>query len=314
LVEFFVFRAMVCVCQILSPRAAARVAESLAFVIHRIVPRKLTRYEVARTNLREALSGELSDHEVDQTIRRMWSHLFRLVMEVIQLSRKLRLDNVVDTIRFRNRPATVRALCSGRPVMLISGHFGNWELAVSVFGLFGFRMGVVTRPLDNPYLHDWFQRVRRNTGHRLIAKKGGFDEMTMLLERRGYLALLADQDAGSNGVFVDFFGRPASTHKAIALMALEYQALICVGYAARLDDEWTAAGLPRFEFGCETVIDPRDCTSADPVRELTELYSAALERVIRRTPHQYFWVHRRWKSRPKARRRATSTAPLRKAS
>jgi KDO2-lipid IV(A) lauroyltransferase len=225
------------------------------------------------------------------------------------------LDNVVATIQFRNRADAVRALCSSRPVIVVSGHFGNWELAVSVFGLFGFRMGVVTRPLDNPYLQRWFLRVRRHTGHRLIAKKGGFDEMTALLRRGGVFAVLADQDAGSRGVFVDFFGRPASTHKAIALMALEFDALICVGYASRLDDEWSIDGLPRFELGCEAVIDPRDCTTGDPVRELTALYTNALERVIRRVPHQYFWVHRRWKSRPKSRRTTASpvVAPLRKA-
>lgn len=313
LAEFFVFRTLVCLCQILSPRAAARIAELLAYVIHRAVPRKWTRYDVARTNLREALRGRLTEPQVDRLILRMWMHLFRLVTEMIHLPRKLRLDNVVDAIQFRNRADAVRALSSGRPVIVLSGHFGNWELAVSVFGLFGFRMGVVTRPLDNPYLHDWFQRVRRHTGHRLLAKKGGFDDMTRLLERRGTIALLADQDAGSNGVFVDFFGRPASSHKAIALLALEYQALICVGYVLRLDDEWTTAGLPRFELGCEAVIDPRDCKSADPVRELTELYTAALERTIRREPHQYFWLHRRWKSSPKVRGRVSQNATLRRA-
>lgn len=311
--EFFVFRMLVCLCQIVSPRTAARVAEGLAFVVHRVVPRRLTRFEIARTNLQSAFDGRLTERQIDDTVHRMWCHLFRLVAEMIQLPRKLRLDNVVDAIQFRNKPAAVRALSSGRPVIVLSGHFGNWELAVSVFGLFGFPMGVVARGLDNPYLHDWFHRVRRHTGHRLLAKKGGFEDMTRLLERRGFVALLADQDAGSNGVFVDFFGRPASTHKAIALLAHEYDALICVGYASRLDRKWTANGLPRFELGCEAVIDPRDCTTSDSVRELTQQFTTALERAIRRAPHQYFWVHRRWKSQPKARRRAAATEPLRKA-
>lgn len=312
LAEFFVFRTLACLCQILSPRAATRAAEALAFVFHHVLPRRWTRYAVARENLQRAFGASLTDRQAEKIIYKMWCHLFRLVTEMIQLPRKLRLDNVVEVIEFRNRRAAVRALCSGRPVIILSGHYGNWELAVSIFGLLGFRMGVVARMLDNQYLNNWFQQARRNTGHRLLAKKGGFDDMTRLLERRGFVAVLADQDAGANGVFVDFFHRPASTHKAIALLAHEYQALICVGYAARLDDSWTTDGLPRFELGCEEVIDPLDCTSDDPVRELTQRYTTAIERVIRRAPHQYFWLHRRWKSHPKLRRHVYPMEPLRK--
>jgi KDO2-lipid IV(A) lauroyltransferase len=163
-------------------------------------------------------------------------------------------------------------------------------------------MGLVARELDNPYLNRWFLRFRRYTGHRQISKKGGFDTLTALLERRGNVAILADQDAGSNGVFVDFFGRAASTHKSIALLALQYDALICVGCARRLN-EMLANGWPRYELGCEAVIDPRDFAAGDAVRDITQEYTHALERAIRRAPEQYFWVHRRWKSVPRTGKR-----------
>ena len=231
---------------------------------------------------------------------RMWVSLFRMVTEIILLPRKLRLDNVVDAVAFRNKPDVVRALCSGRPVILLSGHFGNWEMAVSIFGLFGFRMGLVARELDNPYLNRWFLQFRKFTGHRPISKRGAGARCSALLERRGSLAMLGDQDAGSSGLFVDFFGRPASTFKSIALLAMEYKALICVGYARRLENETLPGGWPRFELGCEEVIDPLEFDSADALREITQRYTAALERVVRRAPEQYFWVHRRWKSVPKS--------------
>jgi KDO2-lipid IV(A) lauroyltransferase len=193
-------------------------------------------------------------------------------------------------------------------VILLSGHFGNWEMAISIFGLFGFRMGLVARELDNPYINLWVDRFRKFTGHRSISKNGGAGEMVALLERGGSLAMLGDQDAGRSGLFVDFFGRPASTFKSIALLAMEYRALICVGYARRLEHETLPGGWPRFELGCEEVIDPLEFDSPDALREITQRYTAALERVVRRSPGQYFWVHRRWKSRPgqrgKARRKA----------
>lgn len=130
--------------------------------------------------------------------------------------------------------------------------------------------------------------------------------MVTQLEKSGSLALLGDQDAGGSGLFVDFFGRPASTFKSIGLLAMEYEALICVGYARRLASR-TSTGWPHFELGCEEVIDPRECQSGDALREITQRYTSALERVIRRAPEQYFWVHRRWKSVPKTRAKREQT-------
>ena len=83
LAEFFFFRMLVCLCQIVSPRTAARVAEGLAFVIHRVVPRRWTRFEVARANLQAAFDGRLTEQQIDDTVHRMWCHLFRLVAEMM---------------------------------------------------------------------------------------------------------------------------------------------------------------------------------------------------------------------------------------
>lgn len=298
--EYLVFRSLVAVVEGVPLRTRDALARGLAWFIHRGLPRKWTRYHVAADNLRQAFGPEMTDQRIDQTIHQMWVHLFRMVGEMILMPRKLQKTRLAEAIEFRNKGQVLRAMASGRPVLLLSGHYGNWEMAISVFGLFGFRMGLVARDLDNPLLHRWFQNFRRSTGHVQIGKNGGSGQMVQQLERRGSLALLGDQDAGGSGLFVDFFGRPASTFKSIGLLALEYQALICVGYARRLD-ETTPLGWPRFELGCEEVIDPRECETSDPLREITQKYTAALERVIRRAPEQYFWVHRRWKSVPKTR-------------
>jgi KDO2-lipid IV(A) lauroyltransferase len=298
--EYVAFRTLVCFVQALPAAVCSRLAEFLAAIIHQVVPRKLTRYQVAFENIRRAYPDR-SDARIDRMILAMWRNLFRMVFEIMLLPRKLRLDNVVEILDFRDRKGVVSALCSGRPVLVLSAHYGNWEMAVSIFGLFAFRMGVVARDLDNPFLDRWFRAFRRYTGHQLISKSGGANTMVSLLERNGALALLGDQDAGSSGLFVDFFGRPASTFKSIGLLALEYGALICVGYARRLEGQISATGLPRFELGCEEIIDPREHTSANALTEITQRYTAAIERVVRRAPEQYFWLHRRWKSLPKAR-------------
>lgn len=308
--EFLLVRLMICMVQACSPRFTRRAARSLAWLICHVLPKKLTRYQLASEQIQAALGPGLPQAEVDSMILRMWQHLLSVLPEMLQLARKLRRENVSLAVQFRDKRRAVQALCAGRPVIVLSGHYGNWELAVAIFGLFGFRMGLVARDLDNPYLHRWLTRLRRSTGHTSISKKGAATEMTALLAAGGTVALLADQDAGSGGVFVDFFGRPASTYKSIALLALEYDALLCVGYARRIDEQALANGWPVYEYGCEEVIDPRDHQSADAVREITQRYTLALERVVRRAPEQYFWIHRRWKSVPKVRQR---NAALRKA-
>jgi KDO2-lipid IV(A) lauroyltransferase len=296
--EFFGFRIVVCLLQMLSARQSARLAECLAFFVCRVVPKKWNRYDIAADNLRTAVGTEYTEKQIDRTIFQMWVHLFRMVSEIAQLPRKLHLENLFEVFRFNNRELTVRAMCTGRPVIVLSGHFGNWEMAVSVFGMFGFPMGVVARELDNPYLNQWFQKFRQYTGHVMLAKNGGYEQMLDMVNSGGHLAMLGDQDAGTRGMFVDFFGKQASTFKSIALLAIQHRAIICVGYVYRLEDDFENNRWVRFELGCEEVIDPLELETDDEIREMTQKFTSALERVVRRAPEQYFWVHRRWKSIP----------------
>ncbi|HYV39089.1 MAG TPA: lysophospholipid acyltransferase family protein, partial [Gemmataceae bacterium] len=107
----------------------------------------------------------------------------------------------------------------------------------------------------------------------------------------------ADQDAGQRGLFVDFFGRPASTHKAIALLALEYKVPLVVIGTAKIGEPL------RYAVYVEDVILPEHYDGKpDAVRQITQRFTAALERMVRRFPEQYFWVHRRWKHKPAAKK------------
>ena len=298
-VEYFIFQVWACFLLVASPRLCTRMAEWLAFLVCRVLPHKLTRYEVARENLRTAFGSQYTDRQIDEIIYRMWVHLFRMVAELVQLPRKIRLSNVHDVVSFHNdRTEIVKAFCSDRPVILLSGHFGNWELSVSTFGVFGLPVHFVARPLDNPYLNDWFLNSRSFTGNRMIPKKGGFKQMAAVLEQGGTIALLADQDAGARGIFVDFFGKPASTFFSIARLAIEYNAYICVGYTRRLEDNFVDHRWVRYEFGKAEVIDPLDFQGQDQNQQITQRFTTALELAIHRSPEQYFWVHRRWKTTP----------------
>lgn len=309
LLEYALFQTLLFVVKCLPVRASVMLARSLAWLMVRVVPKKLSRSDVAKENLKLAFGASVSDAEADRIIHGMWLHLFRMVCEIIQLPRRFRLANCSDVLDFDRRNACVRALCSERPVLFLGGHFGNWEISVNTFGHFGFPMGVVARHLDNPFLHKWFRHFRESTGNSLILKQGAGAGLSSIMEQRGMASMLCDQDAGRSGVFVDFFDRPASTFKSIALLALEYNALIVVGGAFRLpeasqrDCRWI-----RFNLTTQDIIDSADFQGANAINELTQRFTSSLEALIRKAPEQYFWVHRRWKTPPGARRKHRETA------
>lgn len=300
--EYASFCAVVFALRCLPVRWTVRFADSVAWTVHRVAPRRLTRYDISAANIRAAFGDDTSDREVDRIVYGMWRHLSRMVCEIIQLQRRFRLYNCCDILRYHQGHECVQALTQGRPVLFLGGHFGNWEIAVNTFGHFDFPMGVVARDLDNPWLHRWFLRFRESSGNWMISKQGAGTELVRTMEANGTVALLCDQDAGRRGVFVDFFGKPASTFKSIALLALQHDALVVVGAAWRLpENEQFGSRWRQFELCTEAVFDSRDFDDVDGIRRLTQGFTTALEALIHRAPEQYFWVHRRWKTLAKVR-------------
>jgi KDO2-lipid IV(A) lauroyltransferase len=206
-------------------------------------------------------------------------------------------------IELGNMREALRIMLDGKGALLLTPHFGNWELAGYLLALFGFDVAAIMRPLDNVYLNRYVVDVRRRTGLALIDKKGAMETAEDILAHGGALGFIADQNAGSKGMFVDFFGVKASTYKSIGLLAMAREVPIIVGYARRLGNRF------HFEVGVERVIRPQEwADQPDPLRWITQEFTNAMEASIRRAPEQYLWIHRRWKSRPKEERRTAAVA------
>jgi KDO2-lipid IV(A) lauroyltransferase len=290
---YLVVRLVVAVAQSLSIRQSYAFADRLATLLYRVDKRHRA---VAMENLRLAFGDEYDEAGRDRIVRGVYQHFCRMLMEMLHIPRKLHPTTWRDRIELVGHAPVLDRLLHGGPLIMLTGHFGNWEMAGYLFGVFGFPPNSVARTLDNPHLDRFLRSFREKTGQKLIAKKGGYDDMLAVLRKGGVLSFLADQDAGERGMFVEFFGRPASTHKAIALLAIEHQAPVVVGYARRLGDGF------HYEVGCDAVIEPEEWTgTADDARLLTQRYTTALEAIIRRDPEQYLWLHRRWKHQPKPR-------------
>lgn len=233
-----------------------------------------------------------------QLAREMWAHLFLFVCEIAHAPRKIHETNWRDYVQLRGAAELMRALLDDRPLLIVSAHFGNFELAGVVLGLLGFPTYAVARVLDNPFLDRWVNQFRGSTGQHIVPKKGGYDDIVRILTSGGTMTFLADQYAGTKGCWVKFFGRPASAHKAIALFALDHDAHVAIGYARRL-------GRPlRYELHAQSFADPQIAAPhVAGIRELTQWYTSEIERFIRTAPEQYWWLHRRWKDHRPARRR-----------
>lgn len=268
------------------------VTRGLAFLCNDILG---VRRKVVRDNLRQAFP-ELSDAQRHQLSRGMWQHLFLFIVELAHAPRKIHDTNWRNYVRLVRPEQLLDALLADRPVTIVSGHFGNFELAGYIIGLLGFPTHTVARKLDNPYLDRFINRFRGVTGQYMIPKKGGFDQILEVMNNQGTMTFLADQHAGEKGCWVDFFGREASTHKAIALLAIQHDSPVAVGYAIR------GAQPLQYSLQLEGITAPREHAG---VKELTTWYTNRIEDAIRRAPDQYWWLHRRWKER---RRRQKSAA------
>ena len=290
---YFAVRMAIAIVQALPSPLPFKLAEFLGWLSHRVDRRHRL---VAEENIRFAFPELAADPvRVDRLVRASYRHIALMAVEIALLPRKMHRSAWRGYYAVDRGMKLLAPLFAERPALFVTAHFGNWEFGGWQIGLFGFHTHAIARVLDNSRLERFLKRFRQATGQTIIAKKDDFERLMEVLRLGGKVALLADQDAGPRGVFVDFFGRPASTHKAVALLAMQFDAPLVVFSVSRTAE-------PMFySLVCDEVIDPREYSGPDAVKAITQRYTTALERMIRNHPEQYFWFHRRWKHQPAVR-------------
>jgi KDO2-lipid IV(A) lauroyltransferase len=208
-------RAAICVIQALPRPTCERFARRWAdFLANRVKIRR----RVVRENLQIAFP-EWSAAECREVARGMWEHLLLMVIEIAHAPRVIRKTTWRKHLRIHGMEEMVRTLWLDRPKVILSGHFGNFELAAYLFGVFGLQIFSVARELDNPLLDDFVTAFRESRGQRILPKKGSAPDVALVFKENGAIGLLGDQAAGPKGCWVEFFGQPASVHKAIGVFA-----------------------------------------------------------------------------------------------
>ena len=178
------------------------------------------------------------------------------------------------------------ALAKKRGVILVTGHFGVWEIMLAWFGLNQYSMLVVGQKQKNSGADIFVNQLRENTGIKMIPRKSSLELMYESLARNNILTLASDQDAKKRGIFVKFFNLQASTPKGAARFHLEYGSpLIFVTCHLEKSNNHVLDILPI----------PTDSNST--IESITQSYTLMLEKIITFYPQQYFWFHRRWKTK-----------------
>lgn len=294
---YLVLRVAILAVQAIPLERCDRFCHILAMVLTRWI--KLRR-GLVNDNLKLVFPEWTADESHDVQ-RRMWHHLLLMVCEIAHAPRKIHRENWYEFFSISDRASMLRVVLDRRPKVLVSGHFGNFELAPFITGLFGVATTSIARPLDNGFVHDFVNRFRSLNGQHLLPKAGSALQIESLLARGGALALLADQYGGPKGCWVEFLGHPASCHKALALFTLHSGApmMVCSN---------TRSGTRPLHFNLDVlgIADPADPECPTSVQSLTRWYNACLEEAIRKHPEQYWWVHRRWRGQPPKRLRAAA--------
>jgi len=279
----------ICVVEALPRPLCERWARGLSGVL---ANRLRIRRAVVRDNLRMAFP-DMTPERQRETAQAMWEHLLLMVVEIAHANRVIHKTTWRKHLRIHGMEEIVRTLWLDRPKVILSGHYGNFELAAYLFGLFGLRIFSVARELDNPLLDRFVTKFRESRGQRILPKKGSAPDVAQVLDENGAIGLLGDQAAGPRGCWVEFFGRPASVHKAIGVFSLSASAPVMVCSATRRH------GLFDYDLRVEGIADPAaGGPETSDLTSLSQWYTSLLEGAVRREPAQYWWVHRRWRGKP----------------
>lgn len=239
----------------------------------------------ARRNLRAALP-DLSATQIEAIVHGMWDNLGRVASEYPHL-RQIRVfppDGRVDTHGLDNLD---QALAAGRPVILFGGHLGNWEIAALAAGQYGLDVAQIYRAANNPLVDRMIARFRSNRGEFIPKGSIASRRAVAALRRGAHLTLLADQKL-NDGIAVPFFGRPAMTAPALALLALHFNCTVLPARVERLRGAHFRLTLyPPHQL-------PRTGDRDADVAALMAAVNATLENWIRERPEQWFWLHNRW--------------------
>jgi len=288
-IEYFFLKTLHAVFSRLSFKGGKRAAQALYFLVAHVLR---YRRKVILQNLHRVYGEELP-MERKRLLKGIYRNFVYLWMEVLQTS-LLTKENLDEHFDFYNREVLDKIVAEGRGLVLLSGHFGNFEWLAQYFAMTGLTAYGIVKRQSNPYVNELIEAIRTQKGARIIYTKDAMAQGMEALRKKNILALVADQDARHRGVFVDFMGLPSSTPVGPAVFHLRSKAPMYFIASIRKD-------YGKFDVWIEPVSDHVEHLEVNDenILRITQKHTSALEKWVRKYPDQWFWMHKRWKTRPR---------------
>ena len=250
------------------------------------------RRRIALENLQIAFGAEISTDERAQICRRSFKQIGKTAIEFLRFP-KLTFDNIWEEVAVEGKEHLIGALNQGKGAIVFLPHFGNWELLALVYGaLIPDRAKAIAFPLKNRHLNALVSQYRERLSLKLITRRQAVRETLRALKGGYAVGFFADQNAGREGVFVDFFGKPASAVRGPATLALKTGAPLLLSMDIRQpDDRHHVIITPAIDLEISGDLEQDVQTNTAHILKI-------LERYIRKYPDQWLWTHNRWKTQP----------------
>ena len=262
----------------LSLNDQVKISQHLASIFYHYIPK---RKNLALKNLSIAFPNHPAEW-IEKTLKNCYKFLTFNFIQFLTFPQSTK--NVI--IEVIGQDLLDEALNKGRGVILISAHFGTWEILGHWLGVNNYPLRGVAQRQTNRGANKFFEEKRQLSGIKHVYRKVGFDHLYNILDENKILGLVSDQDAKSKGIFVNFFNRQASTHTGAAKFHLNTGAPMIFGFCIQTDFQ-------KYKIELISV-----SGSEKNVENITQEFTSILENIIRKHPEQNFWFHNRWKTIP----------------
>ncbi len=250
------------------------------------------RRRVITDNLRQAFP-ERPEAWIQRTAHDFYRNLGMTLMEFLAAGHRSRQD-LERNVRLVGIENLTEVAAGREAAVLLSGHFGNFELLLPRAAIAGLKVHAVVKPQSNKLIDRFHNSLRAREGVGIVPTGQSVPRLLEILAGGDSVGLLGDQDAGRKGQFVEFMGRPASVHRGPALLAVKSGKPLAMAFLFRQPDHTHVLEVKPLLYP-----DP-SLDEEEAIADLTRRHTALLQEAVRRQPAMYYWIHRRWKTRPES--------------
>lgn len=282
-IEYISLKMLISFLHLFSVNSAKKIGFFLAEVAFVFVP-------IRKKHIIDSLTKSFpakSKQEIKKTAKDVYKQFVCTVVEIIFVS-KMTDEQIKDAVCFQNIYLIEQALKKGKGGVIMSAHFGNWEMLALSFAK-RYPLSVIVAKQENPYFDNVINGIRSTRGYKTIYKEFAPLGVLKALKRNEFVAILADQHAGVQGVYTPFFYREVSTPKGPAVFALRAKCPLYTGFCARQPNG-------RYVVTFEEIPLPDTGDDEKNIEIIMTEYNRILQRHIEENPSFWFWFHRRWKS------------------